>query len=116
MTGIVVVGIGIGGFIGPLAANWFISAYEWRISYIIVGILVFVVLVLVAQLLRRDPTQMGQVPYGQNEEQYRSNLGISGFYLKEAVYTIQFWQVFAMSFWPAPFISAYTQGRYLAVW
>jgi len=99
MTGIVMVGMGIGGFIGPPVASQLISAYEWRISYVIVGGLVLVVVTLVAQLLRRDPSQKGQVPYGENKEGKRgSKVSTEGFSLREAVYTRQFWQFFAMQF------------------
>jgi len=99
MTGIVMVGMGIGGFIGPPVASQLISACEWRISYVIVGGLVLVVVILVAQLLRRDPSQKGQVPYGENKEGERgSKVSTEGFSLGEAVYTRQFWQVFAMQF------------------
>ena len=99
MTGIVLTGIGIGTLIGPPVANWLISTYDWRTSYTTLGSIVLVLVVLAAQLLRRDPTQMGQVPYGETEEGEQGlKLGIEGFSLKEAVYTRQFWLFVAMSF------------------
>jgi len=99
MTGIVVAGIGIGTLIAPPVASWLISTYGWRTSYIIMGSLVLVVAVLVAQLLRRDPAQIGQVPYGRKEEGEEGlKLATEGFSLKEAVYTRQFWLVFTMLF------------------
>jgi MFS family permease len=67
MTGIVVAGTGIGGLIAPPVANWLISIYDWCVAYIILGSIALVVVVLVAQLLRRDPTQVGQMPYGENK-------------------------------------------------
>jgi len=99
MTGIVLTGTGIGTLIGPPLANWLISTYGWRTSYIIQGSIVLVVVVLAAQFLRRDPTRMGQVPYGEKEggEQGLKS-GAEGFSLKEAVYTRQFWLFIAMSF------------------
>jgi len=97
MTGIVLAGTGIGGLIAPPVANQLIVTYDWRISYIIMGSIVLVVVVLAAQLLRRDPAQMGQVPYGgkQGGEQGLEG-GTWGFSLREAVYTRQFWLVFVM--------------------
>ena len=97
MTGIVLTGTGIGSLIAPPVANWLISTYDWRISYIVMGSLALVVIILAAQFLRRDPAQVGQVPYGENREvEPGLNLGAQGFSLKEAVYTRQFWVFFAM--------------------
>jgi len=97
MTGIVAAGIGVGTLVAPPVANWLISTYEWRVSYIILGIIVLVFVVLAAQPLRRDPTQVGQLPYGENEgEEPGLKLETKAFSLKEAVYTRQFWVVFGM--------------------
>jgi len=99
MTGIVLTGTGIGILIAPLVANQLISAYDWRVSYIILGSMVLVVVVLAAQFLRRDPARMGQMPYGESEEgEQELKLGANGFSLREAVHTSQFWVVFAMLF------------------
>lgn len=99
MTGIVLAGLGIGTLIGPLVANWLISTYAWRISYIILGSVVLIVVVLAAQLLKRDPTQMGQVPYGESEGDKQGLASdTEGFSLGEAAYTRQFWLVSGMVF------------------
>ena len=99
MTGIVVAGIGVSGLIAPPVANWLVSAYDWRLPYIILGGLILVVVILAAQFLRRDPTQMGQVPYGGNEGGgQRLKAGTEGFSLREAAYVRQFWVVVAMFF------------------
>ena len=97
MTGIVLTGTAVGSLIAPPVANRLISAYDWRTSYIILGIMVLIVVVLAAQLLKRDPTQIGQVPYGENKGgEHVSKLVAEGFSLREAVCTRQFWVVFAM--------------------
>jgi len=98
MTGIVMSGTGIGTLIAPPVASWLISTFDWRISYIMVGSVALVVVVLAAQFLRRDPAQMGQVPYSKNKGGQELKLGTEGFSLREAVYTRQFWVVFAMCF------------------
>ncbi len=99
MTGIVMSGVGMGILITPLVASRLIVTYDWRVSYIILGSIVLVVVVLAAQLLRRDPTQVGQRPYGENEgEEQGLELGTKAFSLKEAVYTKQFRVVSAMLF------------------
>jgi OFA family oxalate/formate antiporter-like MFS transporter len=97
MTGIAVAGIGIGSLIAPPAANWLISAYDWRVSYIIIGCLVLVVGVLAAQFLRRDPTRVGQVPYSGDELAGEGlKAGDEGFSFREAAYTTQFWMIFCL--------------------
>jgi len=99
ITGIVLAGMGISGLITPLVVNWLVSAYDWRVSCLALGSLVLVVGVLAAQFLRRDPAQMGQVPYGGNgggEQGLKA--GTEGFSLREAAHTRQFWVVVAMFF------------------
>ena len=98
MTGIAAAGIGIGTLVAPLAANWLISAYDWRLSYIILGIVVFVVVVSAAQFLKRDPARVGRRPYGENSGERESKSATEGLSLKEAVYTRQFWLAFIMFF------------------
>jgi len=58
MTGIIKAGTGLGMFVMPLVATGFISSYSWRISYMILGSLGFILIISLAQLLRRDPTQV----------------------------------------------------------
>ena len=97
MTAIVLTGTGIGLLIAPPVANWLISIYDWHVSYLILGGVLLVVIILAAQFLRYDPTQIGQRPYGENKgtEQWLK-LRSEGLSLMEAVYTRQFWVVFVM--------------------
>ena len=91
MTGIVIAGIGIGGFIMAPIANYLISIYDWRISYIIMGSAVLVIGVLAAQFLRRDPAKMGVSPYGANNEEKHGLTAVEeGLFLREAIRTKQF--------------------------
>jgi predicted MFS family arabinose efflux permease len=48
-------------------------------------------IVLAAQFLRRDPSQIGQLPYGRNELEEKGDLQNAGFPVKEAVRKRQFW-------------------------
>ncbi len=99
MAGIVVAGGGVGGIIMPPVANWLISAYGWRDAYIIMGALILVIIIIGAQFLRRDPTQMGQEPYGQHKAgEQRLDLTAEGLSLMEAVCTRQFWMTVSMLF------------------
>ena len=94
MTGIAVAGTGIGGLVTPPLATWLISTYDWRLSYVILGSIALVLVVLAAQFLKRDPARVGQLPYGDNQREiHESPLGNDGLSLREAVYTKQLWLV-----------------------
>ena len=99
MTGIATAGVGIGAFIGPPVANGLIVAYGWRISYAILGCSVLAITLLSAQILKRDPSDLGQVPYGDNYTDHKDLYGIcEGVSLGEAVYTVPFWMLVGMIF------------------
>ena len=99
MTGIVIAGTGIGGLVEPPVVSRLISAYDWRVSYIILGVVILVVVVLASQFIRRDPSQMGQLPYGGDKaEEPGLKSGAKGFSLREAAPTQQFWLVLSIFF------------------
>lgn len=99
MTGIVIAGTGIAGLIEPPLVSRLISAYNWRTSYIILGVIILFVAVLASQFMRRDPSQKGQLPYGAGKgEETAMELSAKGFSLREAVPTRQFWLVLAIFF------------------
>lgn len=104
MTGVVVAGIGLGTmFIPPIAAR-LIATYGWSDSYIIVGIIALVVIILAAQFLRRDPAQMGQLPDGVDEVEVESlNTNARDFSLQEVIRSRQFW-MFCLIFFSFLFI------------
>jgi MFS family permease len=97
MTGIITAGIGIGALIGPPLATWLIATYGWRVSYMILGITVLTVVLVSAQVIKGDPTQMGQVAYGgRGAEDEGLKYASGGLSLKEAACTKQFWLFFGM--------------------
>jgi MFS family permease len=96
-NGIVLCGVSVGILIVPPVASRLIATYDWRVSYIILAGLVFVVIILAAQFLKRDPAGMGQVPYGENDgEGPPLELQTEGYSLREAVVTRQFWLLLVM--------------------
>ena len=99
MTGIVTAGIGIGALIGPPVVNRLISNYGWRVSYLILGIIVLTVIVLSAQLLKGNPSQVGQVADG-GKQRVKEGLDSETEELsfEEAFRTRSFWVFFAMIF------------------
>ena len=91
MTGLIISGIGVGMAVVPPIANQLIFHYGWRQSYVIVGSVALVLIMLSAQFLRRDPGQIGQRPYGEDEVEIRGNISGSGLSLSRALRTWQFW-------------------------
>jgi MFS family permease len=97
MTGVVFSGLGLAGMIGPPLSSWLISTYDWRQAFIILGVTSVVIIVLTAQFLKRDPQQLGQLPYGASvtEQDTHITWGLS---LSEALHTRQFWLICGMYF------------------
>ncbi|MEE4134438.1 MAG: MFS transporter [Desulforhopalus sp.] len=56
MTGIVKVGTGAGQFAIPFLASLGIAVYGWRHTYLLIGAVTLLLLVLLAQVLKRDPS------------------------------------------------------------
>ncbi|MFC1954392.1 MFS transporter [Chloroflexota bacterium] len=94
MSGVLKMGTGVGIMTVPLIATYLISTYEWRTSYIIIGITLLILVVLGSQLLRRNPAQMNQFPDGE-ESDYDTNSGLNetGLSLREAIHTRRFWML-----------------------
>lgn len=92
MSGIVKVGTGAGQFIIPLVAAALIPVYGWRKSYIILGCFVLLVLVTVAQLMKRDPRKIGLLPDGNKKDAASGTMHADdgGLSLREALKTWQF--------------------------
>ncbi len=100
MTGIVMGGVGFGTMLVPPFADWLIRTLSWRSSFVAVGILLLAVIPLTAQLLRRDPWQLGLRPLGDAEASSatgadRSPGGVSA---GEAKRMRQFWLLLATFF------------------
>ncbi len=99
MTGIVVSGVGFGTVIIAPLASWVIATYGWRPAYITIGIITLVVIVGAAQFIRRDPRQIGQLPYGENEAKQENLVPEArDFSYREAIHTRQFWMAAAIYF------------------
>ncbi len=101
-VGIVVAGIGVGTMTVRLVSP-LIATYEWRLSYIIIGLLAWLVVIPAALLLRRSPEEKGLLPLGKVEV-VAANEGKSdaitkgdnlasggGFSLRGAMRTRAFW-------------------------
>jgi MFS family permease len=98
MTGIVTSTSGLSQAIMPLLVSHFIVACGWRISCIIVAIITLVPTISGAQFLRRNPAQMGQLPYGASKVETKDVTSkTEGLSLWEAIHTRQFWLFFTIT-------------------
>ncbi len=96
VTGLVKVGTGAGQMTIPFLASILILRYGWRDSCVIIGVTVMVILVSIAQLMRRDPSQMGLSPDGDAQGPAVSLLSAAeGLSLREALRIWQFWTLCA---------------------
>jgi MFS family permease len=99
MSGIVLAGTGVALMVVVPVSNQLVASYGWRSSYAIVGAATLVIMVISSQFLRRDPAQMGQLPYGHDATDTAHAGGpISGLTVAEAVRTGQLYLLAAVYF------------------
>lgn len=101
MTGIMQAGAGLGGMsLSPLAA-WLILTYNWRFAFTVLGITALALFIIAGMFFRRDPGEIGQLPYGAEGQEVKNegqDLSPGGFSLKRAIRTKQFWMLWFMFF------------------
>jgi len=97
--GLTTSGTGLGTVIMAPFAAYLIVTFGWRMSYMVMGIIVWLFITPMAMLLKRDPSEMGLLPYGAGSNESKigeSNLLESrnqpiGFSLSHAFLTRNFW-------------------------
>ena len=100
MSGIVKVGTGSGQLVVPLIATALIAAYGWRNAYLIIGAAVLVILVAVAQVLRRDPQALGLLPDDGGHDSNSIVIGAKepGVSMRAAARMREFWTICVAEF------------------
>jgi MFS family permease len=98
MTAFAFVGVSVGVLVGSPISEMLVTAYDWRMSYLILGSVVFVVVIAAAQLLRRDPSQKGQVASSDNNQQSIPESEEKSLTIKTAIQEKQFWISFLVFF------------------
>ena len=92
MSGIVKAGAGIGQVLIPLAAAVLVSTYGWRQACLLIGVVTLVIMVLAAQVVRRDPAELGLRPLGDEKRpDLESGAGEGGLTFQQAATTRPFW-------------------------
>jgi MFS family permease len=104
--GIGVAGFTIGGTIGPMMIQSFISSYGWRQAYFILGFIFLVILGIISQFMKHTPQKMGLQPLGEELIPFREShpplsdplpipvnapISVEGFSFIEAIKTTRFW-------------------------
>ncbi len=96
VTGIVKVGTGAGQMTIPFLVSILIISYGWRFSCVIIGVAVLIILVSIAQLMRRDPGQMWLSPdWDEAGPAAKPALAVEGLSIGVALRTRQFWTLCA---------------------
>jgi len=87
MTGVVLSGMGLGTMLLPPMASYLISNYQWQTSYIAMGIVTMVIMVIAAQFVRNVTVKVKE-SNGFNYDQTRGTY--DGIAFKKALGTKQF--------------------------
>ncbi len=100
-VGIIMAGLSLGAVISPLLAQWLISTYDWRQAFITLGLVIFIIVVPLAQFMKHSPQWAGLKAYGQSqtiEDKQSSALAIEGVPFARAIKTSQFWFFASINF------------------
>ncbi len=62
--GIASSGIGLGMVIMAPFATYLINNYEWRHTYLVIGLIAWMVVIPLTRFLKKDPHEIGALPYG----------------------------------------------------
>ena len=99
MTGVTISGLTVGQIIGPPVISRLIDRYDWRDTYTILALTVFVIVVLSALLLKRRPEGIEEPPSRKQEKRHDVNtVPALDYTLAEATRTMQFWLMTAAFF------------------
>lgn len=90
MSGITSAGVGAGVMLVPALSSFLISGFGWRTSYIMIGLAVLLLVFACAQMLKRDPSEIGLTALGTSAHHDHH---ARHFTFREALASTQFWLV-----------------------
>jgi len=102
--GISACGIGLGTLVLGVLVGYLVSAYGWRTSFVVQGILFFLMFFVVGLFIVRDPKDIGLEPYGADEARINNfvNPGSAREWsVKEVLATRSFWMIYGAHFFPS---------------
>jgi len=99
MSGVLTAGPAVGIVVFPIVSALVISAHGWRISFVVLGAVVAPLILLGALFLRRDPRDMGVMPYGmETPKDRRTQVQMQGVDFQSAIRTRYFWSLVLVYF------------------
>lgn len=100
-VGIVAGGAGAAAILGAPLTTFLVERFEWRMAYLILGVIAFICIGLSAQFLRHSPKSMGlEMPDsettspGNSKSAAHDNVSLVEFTPWQALHTRQFWLLF----------------------
>jgi MFS family permease len=95
MTGVVASGIGLGMLVLSPLSSGLIQRFSWETTFVALGVVILMVILIAAQFFKRDPYGMGLKAYG---EERLSTAAVEqkladGFSFNQALRTNQFWLI-----------------------
>ena len=89
-------GSGLGTVVMAPFATLLISNFDWRVAFIVIGLIVWFVVIPISRLTRRDPSEIGTLPDGvkaesSNIEPKKNTAHSTGLSLPQALRTRSFW-------------------------
>jgi MFS family permease len=101
VLGVTTAGVGAGALVIAPFAQVLISAFDWRISYLILAGLLIIIGLPLSRLMRLEPREKGLRPYGlekmaADQQNNSPSFNTMDFTLKQAFRTKAFWLLFAM--------------------
>ncbi len=98
--GLTVAGLGIGALVLAPFAQFLITKFDWRNSYLLIAGILLVIGLPISRLMRLHPSEKGLLPYGINEmaegSKHNNLLSTVDFTFKQAIKTKAFWLLFTM--------------------
>jgi MFS family permease len=94
MSGIVMMSTGVATLVGAPVANLLLHIFDWRFSYVLMGISILLIIPFSAQFLKRDPSEIGQSPDGEIRDLQKQKVAPAGVPFAGAVKSNQFWLFF----------------------
>jgi len=91
-------GVGLGPLVMAPFATYLISNFSWRMAYIVIGLIAWLIVIPLSRLLKRDPYEIGALPDGMKSdpkdiEDEEDGIQLSGLSLPQAFRTRSFWLV-----------------------
>ena len=91
-------GVGLGPVVMAPFATYLISNFSWRMAYIVIGLITWLIVIPLSRLLKKDPYEIGALPdgikaYPKDIKNEKDSIQSSGLLLPQAFRTRSFWLV-----------------------